>query len=79
MKINLAITSSGSMPAVAVIKALKKQNELKMHITAMDMKPISAGNFLSDRWLVIPPCDKPNFIPTILKICKKFKIHCLIP
>ncbi len=79
MKINIAVTSAGSAPAVAVIKALKRQRELDFCITAMDMDPGSSGNFLAHRREVIPAPDSGNFIGRVIKSCKKYRIDCLIP
>ena len=79
MKLNIAITSAGSAPAVAVIKSLRNQNEIKFHITALDMEAMSSGNFLADKWFLIPPANSSDFIKIVFDICKKNNIHCLIP
>ncbi|MFH0935742.1 MAG: ATP-grasp domain-containing protein [Candidatus Omnitrophota bacterium] len=79
MNLNIAVTSAGSAPAVAVIKALRKQRELDLGITAMDMDPDSSGNFLADRGVVIPASDRADFIDKVIKICKQYRINCLIP
>lgn len=79
MKINIALTSSGSAPAVAVIKALKKQEKIRFHITALDMDPKSSGNYLADKGLVVPAPSEPGFINKVANICRKNDIECLIP
>lgn len=79
MKLHVAVTSSGSAPAVAVIKALKKQRQLPLRITAMDMDSESSGNFLADRGLVIPAPGRADFIDRVIKICRRYRINCLIP
>lgn len=79
MRINIAITSAGSAPAVAVIKSLKKQKEIDFHILGLDMDPLSSGLYLADKGLVIPSSDNPKFIDKVLSLCKKYHIQCLIP
>jgi carbamoyl-phosphate synthase large subunit len=79
MKINIAVTSAGSAPAVAVIKALKKQNELDLSIAALDMNPASSGMYLTDKGFVIPPSGSAGFIEKIIALCKRLNIKCLIP
>ena len=79
MKLNIAVTSSGSAPAVAVIKALKKQDEISCRITAMDMDPLSSGNYLADDMTVIPASGASGFIDKVLAACRRRKIQCIIP
>ncbi|MDP2904996.1 MAG: ATP-grasp domain-containing protein [Candidatus Omnitrophota bacterium] len=79
MRLNVAVTSAGSAPAVAVIKALKKQNEIICHITAMDMDPLSSGNYLADDIAAIPASGAPGFIDKVLAACRRHEVQCLIP
>lgn len=79
MKLNVAVTSAGSSPAVAVIKALRKQEDITMHITALDMNAASSGMYLADSCFTIPPSHKPGFIESVIKLCRKHGIQCLIP
>lgn len=77
--INVMVTSAGAGPAVAVIKALKRQNKLRVRIHAIDANPFSAGFYLSDTYNVVPHANDPNFIPEVLKICLNRKIDFIIP
>lgn len=79
MGINIAVTSAGSAPGVAVIKALKRQKKLPIHVTALDMDKASAGNYLADKGLTVPAANSQGFIQEVIKICRKQKIKCLIP
>jgi len=79
MKLNVAITSAGSAPAVAVIKALKKQDELTCRITGMDMDLFSSGNYLADEAEVIPSPSSRGFIEKVIAVCRRRKIQCIIP
>lgn len=78
-KVKVLITSAGSQNGVNVIKALQGQKEIKLSLIAADADPLAAGLFLVDKHYVIPRADSPNFINTILKICKKEKIKIIIP
>jgi carbamoyl-phosphate synthase large subunit len=78
-KIKILITSAGSTNGVNVIKALKEQKELKLFLIACDMNPLAAGFYMVDKYFVVPKANAPNFIPTILKICKKERVQIIIP
>jgi carbamoyl-phosphate synthase large subunit len=79
MKVTVAVTSAGSAPAVGVIKALRNQEEIDVHLAAFDMNCLSSGFFLSDsRYIVPSPRDK-DFISTILDICKHASIEYVFP
>jgi len=78
-KIKVLITSAGSTNGVNVIKALKEQKEIKLSLIAADMNPLAAGFYMANKHYVIPEANAPDFIPNILKICKKEKIKIIIP
>lgn len=78
-KISILITSAGSAPAISVIKALKKQNELSMNIIAVDMDELSAGFQLADKYYIVPSSGEGDFIPRVSDICKKEDISIVIP
>ena len=69
-KVKVLITSAGSTNGVNVIKALKEQKEIKLSLIAVDINPLAAGFFMVDKYYVVPKADTPEFVPTILKICK---------
>ncbi len=77
--IRVAVTSAGSAPAVAVIKALRAQRDLDIHITACDMDPLSSGFYLSDKKVLIPGCADSKFADILTALCRKDKIRFLIP
>lgn len=78
-KVKILITSAGSTNAVNVIKALKKQKEIKFFIVSADINPLSAGFFLADGHYVVPRANSKSFISEIIRICKKEKIEIIIP
>lgn len=76
---NILITSAGAGPAVAVIKALKAQKEIKLKVISVDMDSFAAGLYLSDNHYLVPFAKEPDFIDRILEICKKEDINIIIP
>jgi len=81
MKKNLKvlITAAGATNGVNVIKALKGQKEINLSLMAVDMNPLAAGFYMVDKYCVVPKANTPDFIPAILKMCKKEKIKIIIP
>lgn len=79
MKITVGVTSAGSAPAVAVIKALKQQKELDFKIISFDMDRLSSGFYLGDKSHLVPSSQESSFIDSVLRICQKEKISVLIP
>lgn len=77
--INVLVTSAGSAPGVSVIKALRKQNELKLRIVAVDMDELSSGFHLTDKCYTVPGCQSEDFITKVIEICQKEKIDMVIP
>ncbi len=78
-KIKVIITSAGSGPGIAVIKALKTQTEIPLEIIAMDMDILSAGLYLSDHYAVSPSVDDDSFIDFMINYCLDFQIDFIIP
>jgi carbamoyl-phosphate synthase large subunit len=67
------------MPGVAVINALKEQRDIPVRVIGSDMSPLSAGFLLSDGGHVVPAAHKPEFIPTIHKLCATEQIQVIFP
>jgi len=78
-KVKILITSAGSTNGVNVIKALREQKQIKVSLIAVDMSPLAAGFYMANKYYMVPKADAPDFIPNILKICKKEKIKIIIP
>jgi len=79
MTVNVLVTSAGATNAINVIKALKRQSEIDISITTVDIDPLSAGLYLSDKHYIVPPATSEDFLPRILDICKKEAIRIIIP
>lgn len=78
-KINVLVSSSGSTPAISVMKALGRQKELDINIIAVDMSKYSAGFQLVDEHCIVPASNDSGFIPEIKRICKEKDISVVIP
>ena len=75
----ILVTSSGTGSAVSVIKTLKRQNEIKLKLIAVDSDQLSAGLQLADYGHIVPNCGDPEYIPELLKICKEYGVSTIFP
>ena len=73
------ITSAGAGPGIAVIKALKSQNELKLFTVAADQDITAAGLYLADSYCIIPNVKSPKYEKILIKKIKYFKIKYIFP
>lgn len=73
------VTSAGAGPGVAVIKALKRQNQLPLNVVAADMDPTAAGLFLADDRVLLPAIKSPSFEPAIQNVIKQKHVDYVIP
>jgi carbamoyl-phosphate synthase large subunit len=76
---NVLVTCAGSMPGVAVINALKRQNEVPIRVIAVDRNPLSAGFYLSDAHYTLPSNGDSGDTSTVLKICKQENVQIVFP
>jgi len=80
MKINILITSvSRKVWLVKAFKDTLRQEGIDGRVISVDVDPLSAGLYVSDRHYLVPPSSNQNFMPIILEICKKEDIKLLIP
>jgi len=80
MKINILITSvSRKVWLVKAFKDALRQEGIDGRVISVDIDPLSAGLYVSDRHYLVPPSSNQNFMPIILEICKKEDIKLLIP
>lgn len=79
MSISVLVTSAGSIPGIAVIQALKQQEEIPVRVVAADMNPLSVGFCLSDYSVTIPHASSPDFIPCVLDLCTIEGIKVVFP
>jgi len=69
-------TATGCMASIGLINELIKKG---VEIVCVDANPISVGLYYCPKKYVVPKGNDPNFIPEILKICKKEKVDAILP
>tara|TARA_Y100000004_G_scaffold80483_1_gene90472 strand:- start:3054 stop:3938 length:885 start_codon:yes stop_codon:yes gene_type:complete len=77
-ELRVLITESGGPAAVGLIKSILK-SKYTCQIFATDCKALSAGNLLSDSFVLCPPAEDDNFIVEIEGIIEKNNINVIIP
>jgi len=75
MGIKILRTASGCMASISLIRELDNRG---IEVICADAEPLSVGLFYCKKGYVIPKGDDPNFVPEILKICKKEGIKAII-
>lgn len=80
MTVNVLITSvSRKVWLVNAFKKALKQARVKGKVISVDMNPLSAGLYVSDKHYIVPSSSDPNFIAIVERICKRENIHLLVP
>lgn len=75
MKTNVMVTTAGTIVAQGIIKSLKLANasedpRVTYKIITADMSADAAGLYRSDAGYLVPPISSPDYIDSIVKICK---------
>lgn len=76
MSFTIMRTGVGSSPSISTIKTLQK---LGVKVIGVDCHPLSVGFYFADAGYCIPTADAPDYIPTLLKICKKENVNAILP
>ncbi len=77
--INLLLTAAGTQTFSNFVTGVKKGSNRRLRIVACDIDRLAYGLYLADKAYLIPKASSPEFIPTLLEICKKEKIDVLVP
>ena len=77
--VRVLVMSAGSIPGVGIIRGLRAQSDIPVHITAADMDRVSFGRFLADDDLLVPSAGSPDFIPFVLAQSKERGIGIVFP
>jgi carbamoyl-phosphate synthase large subunit len=78
--INVLITSvSKKVWLVKLFKTALKGLGIEGKVISVDIDPLSAGFFVSDKHYIVPSTSSETFIPEILGICRREHIRLLIP
>ncbi len=77
--VGVLVTSAGSAPAVAVIKALRQQTRYPVRIGAVDMQPRSVGALLADWFALVPGGGDADYVPRLLDVCRTHEVGYVFP
>lgn len=75
---NILVTGIGGNVAHGVLRNILNLN-INAVLVGTDIKKVSAGNHLCDKVYQVPLSSSVEYIPTIIRICKKEKIDLIIP
>lgn len=76
--INILMTGAGAPGGPGIIKALKKDKNICLHVC--DVNPRASGRYLNrSRFFTIPKANSPDFMPEILAQCLKKNIQVVFP
>lgn len=74
----ILVTGIGGNVAHGVLRNIINL-KINAFLVGTDIKKVSAGNHLCDKVYKVPPSSSAEYIPSIIKICKKEKIDLIIP
>lgn len=79
--VSVLITAIGSTTAISVLKGLRKQREIRVRIIGVDAKKKNeiAGSRFCDAFYTLPHCSRKDYIPKMLRLCKKENIRVIFP
>lgn len=77
--LRVLVTGGGTATALSVLKGLRIQREVAVHVTLADAQETIAGRYLADAFIQIPPAGSRGFLDALRTICRKESIHLLIP
>lgn len=71
------MTGGGSPGAAGILHCLKQ--DPSVHVVVVDANPDAVGRHLTHDFETIPFAEKPQFIDSVLSVCRKRNIHVLLP
>jgi carbamoyl-phosphate synthase large subunit len=77
--VRILLTGVGCPGAVTVIKALKNNGEIPVHIIGTDMRPTAGGRWFVDEFHVVPPGDSPEFAGEMLQLAHRTRPDVIFP
>ncbi|MDP3900878.1 MAG: ATP-grasp domain-containing protein [bacterium] len=79
-KFVVLITTSGSVTAQCVIKALRNQTEYDVRIVTVDITDVTAGKYLGDAFYVLPnELDEEGYRDRLKEIIKEERVDIVVP
>ena len=80
MELNILLTSIGRrVPLTQALVKAYKVGHFSGKIITIDMDPLSPGIYVGDVFYLVPHSSHPDYLPTLLKICRKEKVKYIIP
>lgn len=78
--VTVMVTGSGAPGVLGTLYSLKNNfDNRKIRIVGTDIKKEVVGRYLCDAFYPIPPPNHPDYIPALLKICKKERVQVILP
>jgi carbamoyl-phosphate synthase large subunit len=78
-EMTVLITGAGTATCQSVIKGFRTQDEFAVRIVTVDMNAQNAGRRFSDAFYTVPAANDPQFLPTVLDVCRQEHVQLLIP
>lgn len=79
-KIKVLLTATGCPGAATMIGALKRNHgDCDLSVVGVDMRDHAIGHFLCDSFHRVPASSSPDYINSLVEICKKEKPDVLFP
>lgn len=76
----ILVTTSGSVTAQCVIKALRNQDEYKVRVVTTDITDITAGKYIGDAFYVLPSeKEEDAYVEKLIDVTKREKVDIIIP
>lgn len=75
---NILVTGAGAGVGQSIIKAIKL-SRMKTRIVAVDHSPFSAGLYAAAAAYLVPLKSDPNYVKSLIKICRQESIDIIIP
>lgn len=73
------ITGGGTATCMSVLKGLRAQREIPVHVIVADNSGEVAARHLADGFLRVPLATEPGFLDTVQQFCREQAIDLLIP
>lgn len=73
---SILLTGAGGVASPFLIEFLMSKG---YRVLAADIDPYAIGLYVADKGVVIPRGDCPDFLPSILEICKREEIDLIVP
>jgi len=76
--LNIILTAAGCPGASTCIRYLKSIKERTINVIGVDAEVESIGKFMADGFYQVPYASEPDYVDTLLSICIKEKIDCVV-